>query len=53
MGKYIGYTLLVIVFIIALEWFEIVDVPYFDIPDLTSAKKTMIHSKDDALKKAE
>ena len=53
MGKYIGYTFLIIVVVIALEWFEIVDVPYFDIPDLTSGKKTMIHSKDDALKKAE
>ena len=53
MGKYIGYTLLVIVVIIALEWFEIVDVPYFDIPDLTSGKNHMIHSTDDAIKKTE
>ena len=53
MGKYLGYTLLIIVVVIALEWFQIVDVPYFDIPDFTSGKKDMIHSKDDALKKTE
>jgi hypothetical protein len=28
-------------------------VPYFDIPDLTSGKKDMIHSTDDAIKKTE
>jgi hypothetical protein len=53
MGKYIGYTFLIIVLVIALEYFQIVDVPYFDIPDLTSGKKDMIHSTDDAIKKTE
>ena len=53
MGKYIGYTFLIIVVVIALEYFQIVDVPYFDIPDLTSGKKNMTHSTDDAIKKTE
>lgn len=51
MGKYIGYTLLIIVVVIALEWFQIVDVPFFDIPDYTSGKKDMIHSTEDVLEK--
>ena len=52
MGKYIGYTLLVIVVVFVLEWFQIVDVPYFDIPDLTSGKKDMVHSTEDILEKS-
>ena len=53
MGKYIGYTLLIIVIVVALEWLQIVDVPYFDIPDFTSGKKDMIHSTEDVLEKGE
>lgn len=49
MGKYIGYTLLIILVVFALEWFQIVDVPFFDIPDFTSEKKGMIHSTEDIL----
>jgi hypothetical protein len=53
MGKYIGYTLLIVVVVFALEWFQIVDVPFFDIPDYISEKKEMIHSTDDVLRKME
>jgi hypothetical protein len=53
MGKYIGYALLIIVVVVALEWFKIVDVPYFDIPDLTAGKKDMIHSNENILEKTE
>lgn len=53
MGKYIGYTLLIIVVVVALEWLQIVDVPYLDIPDLTSQKKDMIYSTEDVLEKGE
>jgi len=49
MGKYIGYMLLIIVVVLALEWFQIVDVPYIDIPDLSSGKKDMIHSTENIL----
>ena len=51
MGKYIGCTFLIIVAVFALEWFQIVDVPYFDIPDYTSGKKDMIHATEDMLEK--
>jgi hypothetical protein len=53
MGKYIGYTLLIIVIVVALEYLQIVDVPYLDIPDFTSGKKDMIYSTEDVLEKEE
>ena len=44
MGKYVAYFLIFLVIIIALEYFQIVDVPFFDLPDL-SVKGEMIHDK--------
>ena len=48
-GKYLGYAILIIVVIFVLEWFQIVDVPFFEIPDLMSGKKDMINSAEDVL----
>jgi len=48
-GKYFGYAILIIVVIFFLEWFQIVDVPFFEIPDFMSGKKDMIHSTEDVL----
>ena len=48
-GKYIGYAILIIVVIFVLEWFQIVDVPFFEIPDFLSGKKDMVHSTEDVL----
>jgi hypothetical protein len=53
MGKYIGYTLLIIVVVLTLEWLQIVDVPYLETPDFTSEKKGMIHSTENVLEKRE
>ena len=49
MGKYIGYAIVIIVVIFVLEWSQIVDVPFFEIPDYTSGKNDMIHSTEDVL----
>lgn len=49
MGKYIGYVIIILVILFALEWFQIVDVPYFEIPDYTTGKKVMIDSTEKAL----
>jgi hypothetical protein len=49
MGKYLGYAILIIGVIFVLEWFQIVDVPFFEIPDFMSGKKDMIHSTKDVL----
>jgi hypothetical protein len=51
MGKYIGYATLVIVVVFVLEWLQIVDVPFFEIPDFISGKKDMIDSTKDVLDK--
>jgi hypothetical protein len=49
MGKYIGYVILIIVVIFVLEWFQIVDVPFLEIPDSISRKKEMVDSSKDVL----
>jgi hypothetical protein len=46
MGKYIGYILCIAVILFALEYFQIVDIPYFDLPDLQT-KGEMIHEKSE------
>ena len=46
MGKYIGYFLIILVIIFALEYFQIIDIPYFDIPDLQT-KGEQIKSKSE------
>jgi len=51
MGKYIGYAILIMVVIFVLEWFQIVDVPFFEIPDFLSGKKDMLDSTQDVLEK--
>jgi hypothetical protein len=48
-GKYIGYAILIIVVIFVLEWLQIVDVPFFKIPDFMLGKKDMVHSTEDIL----
>jgi hypothetical protein len=53
MGKYLGYAILIIGVIFVLEWFQIVDVPFFEIPDFMSAKKHMIHSTENVLEQME
>ena len=49
MGKFIGYTLLIIAALLALEWFQIFDVPYLEIPDYTTGKKQGIVSTQEVL----
>jgi hypothetical protein len=51
MGKYIGYFILILAVVFALEWFQIVDVPFFEIPDFLSGKKDIVHSTEDVLEK--
>ena len=51
MGKYIGYALIVMTALFVLEWFQIVDIPYFDIPDFTGAKKELIEKSKDNMQR--
>jgi hypothetical protein len=39
MGKYIAYLMCVIVILFALEFFQIVDIPYLDLPGMQSTSE--------------
>jgi hypothetical protein len=49
MGKYIGYAILILFVLFAVEFFGIVDIPYFDIPDYLSGKDAMVGKTEGAL----
>ena len=49
MGKYIGYAIIIFLILLILECFEIVDIPFLEIPDFTAGKKEMIHKTMEAL----
>ena len=50
MVRYIGYTLCILVILFLLEWFRIVDIPYFDIPNYTGSKKELFDKSQETLK---
>jgi len=50
MGKYIGYFLLVMIIIFALEFFHIIDIPYFDLPDLQTKGEQIKAKSEDNMK---
>lgn len=47
MAKYFLYLFFIIVIICALEFFKIVDIPYFDIPDWVSGTEELMHQSMD------
>lgn len=49
MGKMLLYVTIFVVIIFCLEFFEIVDVPFFEIPDFFSGKATMTDTTNKAL----
>ena len=51
MGKYVGYVILILIILLAVEYFGIVDIPYFDIPDYFSGKEDMMDKTEKAMKK--
>ncbi len=51
MGKYIGYILCILVILFALEYFQIVDIPYFDIPDLQSKGEEYKKKSEDNMRR--
>jgi hypothetical protein len=44
MGKFIGYAFLLLITLFLIEWLQIIDVPFIEIPDYLSGKKEMIDS---------
>jgi len=51
MGKYIGYLLIVLVIIALLEFFQIIDIPYFDLPDLQTKGEQLKTKSEDNMKR--
>ena len=49
MGKYVGYAILALIVLFVLEFFGIVDIPYFDIPDYFSGKEGMVDKTENAM----
>lgn len=49
MGKYVGYVILALIVLFAVEFFGIVDIPYFDIPNYFSGKEDMIDKTENAM----
>ncbi|MFO7687030.1 MAG: hypothetical protein R6V60_13165 [Desulfobacterales bacterium] len=50
MAKYFGYVVCILIALFFLEWFQIIDIPFVDIPDFTSGKKVLIEKSGDSLK---
>ena len=53
MGKYLGYLILLLLILFALEWFQVVDLPFLEIPDFMKGKHQMIESTESTLEKME
>lgn len=41
-GKTVAYALVVLLVLFALNWFDIVHIPFLDIPDITAGKHEMM-----------
>ena len=53
MGKYLIYGVIILVALFILNWFKIVNIPLFDIPDFTESKQEMISNSQSSLKQLE
>ena len=53
MGKYFIYGVIILVALFILNWFEIVNIPWMDIPDFTGTKQEMMSNSHDAAKHVE
>ena len=50
MGKFVAYFIVIVMVLFALEWFEIVDIPFLEIPDYLSGKEETVDKTEKALK---
>jgi hypothetical protein len=49
-GKYVAYALVVLLVLFALNWFDIVHIPFMDVPDLTAAKHDLMNQSDEVVR---
>lgn len=53
MGKYIIWLVIIVIVLLALEWFGVIDIPYIDLPDFTAGRKDMVHQTQEVIEKIE
>jgi len=49
LGKYLCYIIAILILIFCLELFEIVDIPFFDLPDFLTEKSNLIKKTTNGL----
>jgi hypothetical protein len=49
MGKYLAYLIVIMIILFGLEWFEVVDIPFLEIPDYLSGKEQALDKTEKAL----
>ena len=49
MGKYLGGLIIIVIALLALEWFGVIDIPYVDLPDFTGGKQDMMNQTQEAV----
>ena len=49
MGKYVAYVIIILLVLFGLEFFEVVDIPFLEIPDYLSGKEKMVDGTGKAL----
>ena len=50
MGKYLVYILSVLIILLALEYFQIVDIPYLDLPDIQTEGEAYKEKSEDKMR---
>lgn len=48
-AKYLCYAIILLIVIFCLELFEVVDIPFFDLPDFLTEKGNLIDKTADGL----
>jgi len=49
MGKYLIYGVIILSALFILNWFEIIHIPFLDVPDFSGAKQESIQKSQDAV----
>jgi len=49
MGKYVVWFVIIVIALLAVEWFGFIDIPYLDLPEFTSGKQDLIHKSTETV----
>lgn len=50
-GKYVAYALVALLILFALNWFDIVHIPFLDVPDITADKQQVLQRSEDVVQR--